>query len=550
MPSASSTALFTLLLSVYWAVTANRPMFAAALADRRTDDPATWAFLAALSAALVALNVGVLNLVALLAGRRGFKPVVALLMVITALAAHYMARYGVYLDATMLRNVLHTQPGEARELLGVSLLWHVLLYAGVPMLVMWWWPKPAPRWRSHAGGALAGLLVAAFALVVAVLAMFQPFAALMRNHKEVRYLLTPANVLYSTGRVLASDTRSAVVARQPIGLDAAPGPRMLARKKPMLLVVVVGETARAANWGLNGYERQTTPKLATLPVINFRHVTSCGTNTETSLPCMFAPVGRRDYDEATIRGQQSLLHVLARAGVQVSWRDNQSGCKGVCDGLPVEQVREINPTAWCRGDHCLDEGLLDGMDRRLATASGTQVWVLHQLGNHGPSYFRRYPPAFARFVPACNEDDLARCSRQGIVNAYDNALLYTDHVLATLIERLQAGAATVDTAMVYVSDHGESLGENRLYLHGIPYAIAPEVQTRVPMVMWMSDGFRQTGGIDTGCLARRAAEPATHDHLFHTVLGLVDVRTRLYEPVWDLASGCRAAVPASPKAAP
>lgn len=544
--SLAVTLLLPLLLSLYWAATANGPLFTAALADRHTDDPATWTFMATLAVALVALHVAVLSLIALLAGRRAFKPVVALLLVCAALAAHYMGQFGVYLDATMLRNVLHTQPGEARELLSASLLWHLLLYAGLPLLVLWRWPAPPRRWQTRMGAAASGLVVGLVVLVLAVLAMFQPFAALMRNHKEVRYLITPSNLLYSTARVLAADTRSAVVARREIGLDAAPGPRMLARQKPTLLVVVVGETARAANWGLNGYERQTTPKLATLPVVNFRDVTSCGTNTETSLPCMFAPIGRRDYDEARIRGEQSLLHVLARAGVQVHWRDNQTGCKGVCEGLPTDTVREVNAVTWCRGDHCLDEGLLDGLEQRLATASGTQVLVLHQLGNHGPAYYRRYPPEFARFLPACTEDDLSRCSRQGIVNAYDNALLYTDHLLATLVERLRAGADRVDSAMIYVSDHGESLGENRLYLHGVPYAIAPEVQTRVPMVMWLSDGLRQGSGVDAACLAQRAAEPTSHDHLFHTVLGLLDVRTALYEPAWDVAAGCRPTVAATP----
>jgi lipid A ethanolaminephosphotransferase len=255
---------------------------------------------------------------------------------------------------------------------------------------------------------------------------------------------------------------------------------------------------------------------------------------------MFAPVGRRDYDEARIRGSESLLHVLARAGVAVHWRDNQSGCKGVCAGLPADTVSSLNAPGLCDGGQCLDEGLLHDLDARLAAAKGSQLWVLHQLGNHGPSYFRRVPPAFARFQPACREDDLARCSREEIVNAYDNALLYTDHVLATLIGKLRAHADAVDTVLLYVSDHGESLGENGLYLHGVPYAIAPEVQTRVPMVMWLSDGAARSAATDPACLRARAAQPARHDHLFHTLLGLLDVHTALYEPAWDIAAGCRA----------
>ncbi len=281
-------------------------------------------------------------------------------------------------------------------------------------------------------------------------------------------------------------------------------------------------------------------------LLNFSNVTSCGTNTEVSLPCMFAPVGRRDYDESRIRGSESLLHVLARAGVQVHWRDNQSGCKGVCEGLPQDDVLSLNPSGICGEGRCLDEGLLSGLSQRLAAAKGTQLLVLHMLGNHGPSYFRRYPPAFARFAPACLSDDLQKCTQQEIANAYDNALLYTDHVLASLIATLQAAAPGVDTAMIYVSDHGESLGENNLYLHGLPYSIAPDVQKHVPMVMWLSPGYLQSAGLDAACLAQRARQPAAHDHLFHTLLDLLDVKTALYEPAWDLVRGCRAGAARTP----
>ena len=257
---------------------------------------------------------------------------------------------------------------------------------------------------------------------------------------------------------------------------------------------------------------------------------------------MFAPVGRRDYDESRIRGSESLLHVVARAGVGVHWRDNQSGCKGVCEGLPQDEVAALNPAGLCNQGRCLDEGLLAGLDERLLKLKGarsTQLMVLHQLGNHGPSYFRRYPSNFARFAPACEKDDLQKCSRAEITAAYDNALLYTDHVLASLIAKLQAASGAVDSAVIYVSDHGESLGENNLYLHGLPYAIAPDLQKQVPMVAWFSAGAPASLGLDTACLQTRAQKPVAHDHLFHTLLALLDVKTALYEREWDLTQGCR-----------
>jgi len=574
-PSLSFTiALEPLMLaaSLFWALGANRLFFAAALKERAFTQAGTWGFALALLVMLVAVNFLLLSLVCT---RHTVKPVIAALTVATAFASHFMQTYGAYLDPSMMRNVLHTDVAEASELFSWTLLPHLLLHAVLPLALLWRL-RVAPRsWGRGTGWRLGAALSALVLLVGALLTIFQPFASMMRNHKEMRYLATPSNLLWSTAAVGAAQMRGAAQPRQPIGLDAKPGPTMAARTRPLLLVMVVGETARAANWGLNGYARQTTPELAALAsqshlppqpeqprtdlLLNFPDATACGTNTETSLPCMFAPVGRRDYDEARIRGSQSLLHVLARAGVAVHWRDNQSGCKGVCEGLPQDEVSSLKLPGLCSDGHCLDEGLLHGLDERLAglaaqrsgTGTGsnasasagaaTQMLVLHMLGNHGPSYFRRYPPAFARFQPACLSDDLQKCSTQEIVNAYDNALLYTDHVLASLVAKLQAAAGDVDSVVLYVSDHGESLGERRLFLHGLPWSIAPDVQKRVPMTMWFSPGAPQALGLNLPCLAARSQAPVTHDHLFHTVLGLLDVQTALRDKSLDLGQGCRGA---------
>ncbi|HET7775834.1 MAG TPA: sulfatase-like hydrolase/transferase, partial [Azospira sp.] len=327
--------------------------------------------------------------------------------------------------------------------------------------------------------------------------------------------------------------------RQPLGTDAALAASWQQRQKPALFVIVVGETARAGNWGLNGYGRQTTPELAQLDVINFREVDSCGTNTEVSVPCLFSAYGRRHYDESKIRGSESLLHVLDHAGLKVLWRDNQSGCKGACDGLPTESLASAGIPGLCDGERCLDEVLLHNLEQVLADDKGNRVVVMHQLGNHGPAYYKRYPDAFRRFTPTCDSSDLRQCSREQIVNAYDNALLYTDHVLARTIAFLKTQEKRYDTAMVYVSDHGESLGENNLFLHGIPYSIAPQEQTRVPMVMWFSPGYARDFKVNVPCLKARAQKLASHDNLFHSVLGLLDVQTSVYERDMDLAAECR-----------
>jgi lipid A ethanolaminephosphotransferase len=532
----ATTDQLVLAAGVYWALAVNRPFFVATARAQPDADGWSWAFVIGLFVMLACLHV---LLAGLVSTRRSVKPVLAVMSVIAAASMHFMQAYGTVLDPAMLRNVLHTQASEARELLTWRLGLDLLLYAALPIALLAC-ARVQRRPLRHALASRALLLgLALVAFVGTLMWQFQPLSSLIRSHRDVRYLVTPANVLWSVGSVLAADARATARPRQPIGLDATPGPNWAAGSKPRVLVIVVGETVRAANWGLNGYARQTTPRLAQLPVLNFPDVAACGTSTEVSLPCMFAPVGRRHYDEETIRGSESLLHVLARAGASVLWRDNQTGCKGVCDGLPSETVSAATAPGLCQGDRCWDEGLLRGMDERLQRAQGTQVLVLHMLGNHGPSYFRRYPVAFERFMPVCRSDDLGRCSAEEIVNAYDNAVLYTDHVLATLITTLQAHASKVDTAMLFVSDHGESLGEKGLFLHGVPNAIAPREQTQVPMLMWWSEGFGRSAGVDRPCMQRRSALPVQHDHLFHTVLGLVDVKTSLYEAKLDLASACR-----------
>jgi lipid A ethanolaminephosphotransferase len=531
-----------LAVCLFWALAANHRFLAGAMADRPLGAGIGLAL--ALVVATTALHY---LLLAPWVCRRTTRPLLTMMLLATAFAHYFVVQLNVYLDPDMLRNVLRTDPQEARELLNPALLTHVLALGVLPAGLMW---RVQHRPRASAWQAvvwrLGSLLAAAVVLVATVVAAYQPLSSLMRQQKDLRYLLVPASFIWSTAKALGLDARQASGARQVLDANAQLGPRAQARRaggKPLLVVMVLGETARAANWGLNGYARNTTPQLAQTPLISFAPVASCGTNTEVSVPCIFAPVGRRDYNETRIRGSESLLHLLNRAGVQVHWRDNQSGCKGVCDGLPSEQVQDLNPPGLCADGRCLDEGLLAGLDQRLAKAQGTQLLVLHQLGNHGPSYFRRYPPAFKHFTPACEHDDLQRCSQAEIVNAYDNALLYTDHVLAMLIRQLQAHAGQVDSAVVYVSDHGESLGENNLYLHGLPYAIAPEVQKRVPMAWWMSEGFPAAAGVDTACLQQRAQQATAHDHLFHSLMGLLDVRSSVYAAEYDLTRACRTTAP-------
>jgi lipid A ethanolaminephosphotransferase len=523
-----------LLVAVFFAAVGNPFFWSGVLAGRDPTSPAAWGFAFATAVMLVAIHY---VLMAPFATRRTVRPLLVLLLMLSAAASFHAQRYGVLIDPSMVRNVLATDTREASDLLGPDLFGHLVVYGVLPAIAVLW-VRIAPCSRGRAVTVRAGSIALALVLGMgALFSVFQDFGPLMRNQKALRYAITPANLVWSLGVVANDGAAGAVAAHEP------PDPVTRAARegrRPTLFVLVVGETARAANWQLNGYGRATTPELAKRDPISFVRARACGTSTDVSLPCMFSPYGRADYDEARIRSTDSLLHVLARAGLKVLWRDNQAGCKGVCSGLDSEDLSRSTVPGLCAEGRCLDGILLHDLDTVLSDGTGDRVLVLHQMGNHGPAYFRRYAPENARWQPACERTELRDCSRESIVNAYDNALLQTDRMLADTIDLLERQRDRFDVAMLYVSDHGESLGEHGLYLHGVPHAIAPKEQTEVPMFWWMPADTAGRLGIDLACLQRRALEPAGHDELYHSVLGLLDVSTSRYRASRDVFAGCRA----------
>ena len=474
-------------------------------------------------------------ILALVSTRWTLKPILGFALFAAAIASHYISTYGIVIDTSMMRNVLETNWREASELIGLDVVLTLLPLAILPIGLLMF-TRVAPR-RNAAVRRGATIVIAVVTGVTAGLLVFKDLGPTVRNRPEIRNLLTPMNFVVSTARALRqrADNLSAVpTALEKVGRGVT-GPT----GRPVLFVFVVGETARAASFSLNGYARETNPELAKLDVINFSQTRACGTATETSLPCMFSPFGRRDYDESRIRRHESLLPQLDRAGMRVVWLENQSGCKGVCNGLEFRTFSDSKVAGICSAGRCFDEAVLEGMDSLVRESPSDLFVVFHQLGNHGPSYFRRYPQAFRVYEPVCEVDTLRGCTQQEVVNAYDNAIRYTDYVLSRLIAFLETQRNRYDVALLYVSDHGESLGERGLYLHGLPYRIAPREQIDVPMIWWLAPEFARNRNIDVDCFRARAGRQATHDNLFHSITGVLDVETPDRDASLDLFANCR-----------
>ena len=541
-PQAWHPAWLVVLVSVWLATACNVPLWreVAALPDHTGLRGASFGL--AFAVIVAAGNVALLSL---LAWGRGLKPALVLVVLMAAFGTYFMLSYGIVIDASMLTNVLQTDVREAGDLLNWRLAATVLALAAPPL----WWllqrpvrPLGALRHVAHNGLLLLGSVVV---LVASLLLVFQDFASTMRNHTQLRYLINPLNSVYALGHIATKPLRIDTSTMLPLGRDAQLGASYAGQTKPPLLVLVLGETARSANFGLNGYARPTTPLLsARSDLVSATNAWSCGTSTAASLPCMFSHLGRDGF-EGRKTNSETLLDVLQHAGLAVLWVDNQSGCKGVCDRVAQTSTTALKDPALCPDGECSDPIMLKVLEERITAlpaeqrARGTVV-VLHQMGSHGPAYYKRSDASLKRFGPECTSNALQECDQAQVVNAYDNSIVATDHFLNATIQWLETQADKAQTAMVYVSDHGESLGEGNLYLHGLPYAIAPDVQKQVPWITWLSPAMQSRSGVATACLQKDLAQRRiTHDGYFHAVLGLMDVQSTVYQAEQDIYAPCR-----------
>ena len=455
------------------------------------------------------------------------KPLLILILLVSSVTGYFIDSYGLVMDDTMIQNIVQTNLDESLDLFNIKLLGYFLLLGVLPSLFVY---KVTIKSHTLKVELVSKLKFIAISILVNVLLIFifsKSYTSMFREQKFLRYYTNPTYYVYSIGTYIHDHLLDNEVAVHAMGTDSKIPATDIDRE---LIILVVGEAARADRFSLNGYARETNPLLKKEGIINFSNMQSCGTSTAVSVPCMFSNLGRDGYSDEKALSSQNLLDVLQHAGVHVLWRDNNSNSKGVALRVPYEDFKSAQRNPVCDVE-CRDEGMLASLQEYVAgKKSGDVFIVLHQMGNHGPAYYKRYPKSFERFTPVCTSSQLEQCSNAEIGNAYDNAILYTDYFLSKVIGLLKRNTAQFETAMIYISDHGESLGENGLYLHGLPYLIAPREQRHIAALMWFGDKFH--GNINA--VRAQSDYEFSHDNLFHTTLGLFEVETAVYDNKKDI----------------
>lgn len=448
---------------------------------------------------------------------------------------YFMNSYKVVIDDSMIRNMMQTNVNESLDLLSIKQLLYFLFLGLLPAYLIF---KAKIEYRAFKKEIFSKIITVFASVALVVLSVFvfsKHYTSFFREHKPLRYSTNPTYWVYSAGKYINKTFNSGPIIVKPLGEDAKIDEDINAAKK--IVIMVVGEAARADHFSLNGYERETNPLLKKEDIINFSNYYSCGTSTAESVPCMFSKFDRSNYSYKKGITNENVLDVINHTNqVAVLWRDNNSDSKGVAIRLPFENYMSNQNNTICTEGECRDIGMLVGLDKFIEKHKDKNILiVLHQMGNHGPAYYKRYTKDFEKYTPVCETNQLEECTQEEIKNGYDNAILYTDFFLSKTIEFLKQYDDRYKTAMIYMADHGESLGEGGVYLHGLPYFMAPDAQTHVGALMWFGDKMKQE--IDTKALMHEKDKEFSQDNLFHSLLGIFKIKTSAYNPQMDMFNG-------------
>lgn len=498
-------------------------------------------FLSKVAAAIISLNnysilfllsvpIFLLSLSTLLQGvfssKLLLKPVLITTVLCSALIFYSTLNYGIIFDYGMVQNTIETDAAEALSYVNLYAILFFTVFGVLPALFIFLVPVKYLPFLQEVKKRLKLIALSISTIMIISVFFYSNYASVGRNNKDLINYITPykmvdASIKYIRNHYFYNPLSFKI-------LDTTPSIERDSQKKHVT-VMVLGETARAQSFSLNGYEKPTNQFTDKKAVVSFSNMSSCGTATAVSVPCLFSRLDRKEYDKRTATAQQNVVDLIHLAGADVLWISNNNGsCKGVCARVKTEQVDTNKKKPLCDGEYCYDEALLTPLSLKLkALTSENTLIVLHMIGSHGPTYFKRYPNERRLFTPDCQRSDIQNCTPEQLKNSYDNTIAYTDFVLAKIIDELVhlAENENIETSMLYVSDHGESLGESGAYLHGLPYAFAPEEQTHIPMIYWADP--KQTD-FSLSCLNGISDSIISHDNVFDVLLSIMSVRTKVY----------------------
>lgn len=426
------------------------------------------------------------------------KFLLVLFFIINAIAVYFINTYGVIIDESMIGNILNTNYQESSSFFSIKLILYIILLGVIPGVYIIKVKIINVTLRRFLITSSLALLF----ILTLVFANGSNWLWIDKNSKKLGGLAMPWS--YTVNISLFYIHKHKANEKEILLPNATIKDNMKS-----VVVLVIGESARSENFSLYGYNRNTNPLLSKTSNLFHFNATSCATYTTAGVKCILEHTDSNKLYEI-------LPNYLYRNNVAVIWRTTNWGEPPV--HIKNYQNRDaLKPN--CKGEGCnYDEILLAGLKEQILASTKNKILiVLHTSTSHGPTYSKKYPPQFESFKPVCNSVELGNCSQTELINAYDNTIVYTDYILSELINNLKQ-LPDYDSAMIFVSDHGESLGENNLYMHGLPISIAPKEQYDIPFIVWVSDGSKKL----------KPNKTVSQNYVFHSVLNFLNIQSPIY----------------------
>ncbi|HMC01983.1 MAG TPA: phosphoethanolamine--lipid A transferase EptA, partial [Flavobacteriaceae bacterium] len=447
---------------------------------------------------MLVVNAFVLYLIFFLSQFVG-KVLLVLFFIINAVALYFINTYNIIIDETMIGNVLNTNYEEASSFFSFRLIVYLIVLGIIPSIII----IKIKTLKVPVKNFLINFSLTLIFIISMVFVNAGNWLWIDKNSTELGALVMPWSYVVNTSLFYihkSQENKKEILLPNATIKDA----------EKSVAVLVIGESVRSENFSLYGYERLTNPLLSKTENVYSFNATACATYTRAGVKCILEHTNTKKLYEI-------LPNYLYRNDVEVIWRTTNWG------EPPIHIknfIKKNDLKKDCEGDKCkYDEILLSGLNEQILASDKNKILiVLHTSTSHGPSYSKKYPPEFETFKPVCNSVELGKCTSEELINAYDNTIVYTDYILSSLIENLKQ-LKEYNSTMIFVSDHGESLGENNLYMHGIPARIAPKEQLEIPFIVWLSDSSKKL----------KPNETLSQNHVFHSVLNFLAIKSPIYD---------------------